>query len=112
MDLSFLTAFAVILLTFLPAFLEILRRRDRGSRAFPEQTAYGGRLGLIPVLERVGSKARGRMMGGVFRGRSEDAVIEGDVGAGKLRSETLEHVLKEAEELLREAEELLGEDDG
>ena len=108
MDLSFLIAFAVILLTFLPAFSEILRRRDRGSRAVPEQTAYRERLGLIPILEWVGSKARIDR----FRGRSEDAVIEGDVGAGKLPSETLEHVLREAEELLREAEELLGEDDG
>jgi len=89
-------------LTILPAFLEIFRRRDR---AISEQTSYQERLELVPLLERVGSKARAKMTGGVIRRRSENAVIEGEVCAEGLPSETLEH-------LLREAEELLGEDDG
>ena len=58
MNLSFLVPFALLLLTFFPAFFEILRRRDRGPRAISEQTAE------------------------------------------ELPSETLEHLLREAEELL------------
>jgi len=57
--------------------LRILRRKDRGSRAIPKEITYHEKVELIPRVERVRS-------------------------AEKLPSETLEQVLREAEDLLGE----------
>jgi len=90
-----LVPFALVIVPFLPALVEIFRRKDRGPRAFPGQTVREEGMDIqVPGLERVRSELRTKEPGEVIRvignismpdgtEMANHLVVQGDLRLGK-----------------------------
>jgi len=78
MNLLILLPFALLIVPFIPAIIEIFKRKDRGPREVPEQTTYEDLPKLeIPRLERARGDARARIVGDVIRVTGNVSIPEG-----------------------------------
>ena len=68
MNLLIFLPFALLIIPFIPAILEIFKRKDKGPREIPEQTTYEEPPDLeISRLERARGDARAKIPGEVMR---------------------------------------------
>ena len=79
MNLLILIPFALLIIPFIPAIIEIFKRKDRGPREIPEQTTYEEppQLDKIPRLERARGEARAKVAGDVIRITGNVSIPEG-----------------------------------
>ena len=78
MNLLTLLPFMLLIIPFVPVFIEIFKRKDKGPREVPEQTTYEEPPDLeIPRLERARGDARARAPGEVIRITGNVSIPEG-----------------------------------
>jgi len=70
--------FGLLIAPFVPAFVEFLKRKDRGPRDIPEQTIFEEKPDFsVPVVERVRAKARVEVPGEVLRIVGDASIPDG-----------------------------------
>jgi len=85
MNALVLLPLALVIVPFLPTLIEMLRRKDKGPRAFPEQTVHEERLGIqVAWLERARIEARTKEPGEVIRVIGNISIPEGTEMANHL----------------------------
>lgn len=102
MNSLILLSFALLVIPFIPAIIEILKRKDKGPKAIPEQTTYEEKPDLerlgISRLERARVAARAKKPGEIMRVMGDVSVPDGTeidnhlVVQGNLKIGTKSHV--------------------
>jgi cytoskeletal protein CcmA (bactofilin family) len=80
-NLLILLPFALLVIPFIPAILEILKRKDKGPKKIPEQTTYEEKPGFerlnVSRLERARVTARAKKPGEIMRVMGDVSIPEG-----------------------------------
>ncbi len=79
MNLLVLLPFALLIVPFIPAIIEIFKRKDKGPREIPEQTTYEEPPDIVEIsrLERARGDARAKAPGDVIRITGNVSIPEG-----------------------------------